>query len=452
MTELASTNYALPHSSLDAMLRATPYAAYTYSYPHKTSYRPFAEPLPLDEVWAGEDTSALFLYLHVPFCEMRCGFCNLFTVAKPEDDYTTRYLRVVRRQAEIVRSALGSDATFARLAVGGGTPTQLPESGLEEMFAILEDVMGCDTAQVPVACEMSPETVTADKLRILREHGTNRASVGVQSFLHAETRAVRRPQDPETAHAALQLMRVAGFETINVDLIYGMPGQTAETFAFSVDEALLHEPEEVYLYPLYRRPLTGLGNSAKSWDDHRLELYRVGRDRLLERGWEQVSMRMFRRANAGGVAGPEYVCQRDGMVGLGAGARSYTDAVHYCTEYAVGRRGVMAILDDFVTRDESAHRFADYGFVLDEDERRRRHLILSLLSSDGLAEEQYRGRLGSDVWSDFPQLEELVERGLAARTAGTLTLTPAGMEMSDVIGPWLYSDAVTARMSEYDLQ
>ena len=453
MTQLAAVGYGLERATLDEMLAQTPYAAYTYSYPHKTSYRPFEAPLPLDELWSGEDTSALFLYLHIPFCEMRCGFCNLFTVAKPAADFTTAYLEVVRQQADEVRAAIGADARFVRLAIGGGTPTQLAEPGIEEMFAILEDVMECDTAAVPVACEMSPETVTPAKLAILRAHGTNRASIGVQSFVHDETKAVRRPQNPAVAHRAIEAMRTAGFESINVDLIYGLPQQTRVTFEFSLTETLRHHPEEIYLYPLYRRPLTGLGNSPKAWDDHRLELYRHGRDVLLARGYEQVSMRMFRRADAVSAEAPlEYVCQRDGMVGLGAGARSYTDCVHYCTEYAVGRRGVLAILDDFVGRERSMHRLADYGIRLDQDERRRRHVILSMLSSEGLDDVVYAARFGGSPLAHFPQLTALVDRGLARRDEGVLRLTPDGMERSDVIGPWLYSDHVTARMQEYELE
>ena len=102
------------------MLRETPYAGYSYAYPHKTAYRPFPEPVPLRTLWAEENRSALFLYLHVPFCEMRCGFCNLFTTANPKANLTQVYLGALRRQAEQVRDALG-EASFARLAIGGGS-------------------------------------------------------------------------------------------------------------------------------------------------------------------------------------------------------------------------------------------------------------------------------------------------------------------------------------------
>lgn len=452
MTSPRVIDYAPGQGETDAALTSgSPYIAYTYSYPHKTSYRPFEEPVRLRDLWANEDRHALFLYLHIPFCEMRCGFCNLFTYAKPEDDYASRYVRVLRRQAEVVREELGS-ADYARLAIGGGTPTQLDERGLVELFSIIEDVMGCDPERVPVSVEMSPETVTASKLAILREHHVDRASIGIQSFIREETKALRRPQDPAVAHGALELMREAGFPTVNVDLIYGIRGQTVESWTASIEEALRHEPEELYLYPLYVRPKTGLGNSPREWDDERLAQYRAARDLLSSRGYEQVSMRMFRRRDAPDAGGPAYCCQADGMVGLGTGARSYTDAVHYCTEYAVGRRGVREILDDFVTRDDDRHAYADYGFILDVNERRRRHLILSLLTSEGLDERLYASRFAAGPFDHFPELHELLERGLAERDGALTKLTPSGLERTDVLGPWLYSSVVRERMREFELR
>ena len=96
------------------------YQAYSYSYPHKTAYREFAQPLDLKSVWEKEKRDALFLYLHIPFCEMRCGFCNLFTTSNPETSFEGLYLNALERQAQRVRGALG-DSKFARMAPGGGT-------------------------------------------------------------------------------------------------------------------------------------------------------------------------------------------------------------------------------------------------------------------------------------------------------------------------------------------
>src|SRR4051794_23959467 len=95
------------------LLVGSPYRGYAYAYPHKTAYRPFDPPPPLRDLWAGERRDALFLYIHVPFCEMRCGFCNLFTQARPAAGLADDYLDALARQGDRVRDALG-DGRFAR--------------------------------------------------------------------------------------------------------------------------------------------------------------------------------------------------------------------------------------------------------------------------------------------------------------------------------------------------
>jgi oxygen-independent coproporphyrinogen-3 oxidase len=259
---------------------------------------------------------------------------------------------------------------------------------------------------------------------------------------------VIRPQSPRDVDAALARIRELGFPTTNVDLIYGMDGQTSASWIASIDAALRHEPQELYLYPLYVRPLTGLGKTGRSWDDQRLALYRAGRDHLLALGWTQVSMRMFRAPHARNIDGPVYCCQEDGMVGIGSGARSYAERVHYSTEYAVAQGGVRKILRDYIAREDFAH--ADWGIRLDEDDRRRRWAILSLLA-DGIDATAYRARFGGDVTSDLP-LSELVDCGMAAWHGDLLALTPAGRERSDAIGPWLVSARVRERMEAWELR
>ncbi|MFD9544329.1 STM4012 family radical SAM protein [Streptomyces sp. NPDC060022] len=446
-----------------------PYRSYVYAYPHKTAYRPLAghpagRPL-LRELWAAEPKDALSLYLHIPFCEVRCGFCNLFTRIGAPDELTTRYLDALDRQATAVRDALGDEerVRFAAAAFGGGTPTFLTAGELERLCDIAEKRMGADLRSVPLAVETSPATATADRLGVLADRGTTRISIGVQSFVDAEARAAVRPQHRSEVEAALGRIRDAGIPVLNIDLIYGIDGQTEESWRTSLDAALAWCPEELYLYPLYVRALTGLGRQGAAagasdgadpaWDEQRLRLYRTGRDHLLAHGYEQVSMRMFRRTGAHRAGPDDYACQTDGMIGLGCGARSYTSSLHYSFDYAVEMREIRGIIDGFTATEDFSR--AEVGRYVDGDEARRRHLLQSLLQAEGMRQDGYRERFGTDPFGDFPgELGAFEERGWLDGSAGPglLRLSPEGLAHSDALGPELFSPAVRAAMAAYEVK
>ncbi|WP_245291932.1 STM4012 family radical SAM protein [Methylobacterium tarhaniae] len=441
--------------SAAAILAGPVYGGYQYAYPHKTAYRPLARPVPLAEAWAEEPKDALFLYAHIPFCAMRCGFCNLFTLTRGEGQVGP-YLDALRLQAETVAASLGR-VRIARMALGGGTPTYLAPADLDRLLCDLRETFGAAPAEVPTSVETAPGTTTPERLAVLRAHGVARLSIGVESFRDDEARAMGRPQARGLVEAALGAIRDAGFPVLNIDLIYGAAGQTPESVLDSVEAALAWEPEEIFLYPLYVRPLTGLGRRGapaendRAWDARRLAIYRAARDRLRAAGYVQVSMRMFRRG-PGAEDGPAYDCARDGMVGLGAGARSYTAGLHYSTAYAVGQPGVAAIVADYVARDAARHGRADYGAWLDEEDRRRRFVLMHLLQAAGLPLRAYAERFGTPLLHDLPDLAGLVEAGLAVLDSGILTLTEAGLERSDAIGPWLQGTVVRERMRTFALR
>jgi oxygen-independent coproporphyrinogen III oxidase len=423
-----------------------PYQDYVYAYPHKTAYR-HLDPQPLlRDVWADEPRDALFHYVHIPFCEMRCGFCNLFTRTGAPAELVTRYLDALERQAGVVRDQLDSRATFVQAAIGGGTPTYLEPAELARLF----DIMAL--GPIPVSVEASPQTATPDRLAVLAERGATRISCGVQSFDDTEARAAVRPQKAATVHAALDAVRAAGFPVLNIDLIYGITGQTETSWLASLDTALTWRPEELYLYPLYIRPLTGLSGreAPQEWDSQRLRLYQAGRDHLLAAGYEQQSMRMFRRSGASTPEGEDYACQSDGMVGLGCGARSYTQQLHYSFDYAVNPSAVRGIIDDYVSRPAADFARAAVGIHLDAAEQRRRHLLQSVLQAAGLAKADYRKRFGSEVTDDFPELAGFSDRGWLTDTADRLQLTADGLAWSDGIGPALFSPSVQSAMATYD--
>lgn len=432
------------------LLTHSPYEAYTYAYPHKTAYRPLSPPIPLRDAWRHEDRESLFLYVHVPFCEVRCGFCNLFTASNPAGSMVQQYLDALRRQAEATRAAL-PDGRFARIAFGGGTPTMLSVDELAALFTVVHEIMGVASPTLPFSVETSPATASRDKLELLRAHGVDRVSLGVQSFLDTEAASVGRRQSRADVDAALTRIREVGFPILNIDLIYGIPGQTSESWLESLEAAVAWNPEELFLYPLYVRPMTGLGRADRQWEDRRLELFRLGRDFLLDRGYVQVSMRMFRSGNAPGNNGPAYCAQDDGMVGLGCGARSYTRTLQYSARYAVTPAGVRSILADFSQRTPEQFAWADYGFELDQDEQHRRYVALTLLNQSGLPLDEYQSRFGSDAFIDLPQLQELEPLGLAVQEGNRLRLTSSGLERSDSIGPWLYSERVSGLMESFVL-
>ncbi len=437
--------------TLKTLLDESPYQGYSYAYPQKSAYRRFDKPIPLKSLWATENTDSLFLYLHIPFCEMRCGFCNLFTQAKPKEDLPSQFLRTIETEARIVRDALG-ECEFARVALGGGTPTFLTTEELQRIFYLIANTMGANIARLPTSVETSPETAEREKLLFLRDKGVDRISIGVQSFLESETSSVARPQKQSVVEKALETICELNFPILNIDLIYGLPQQSVETWFQSLRKALSYGPQEIYLYPLYVRPLTSLGKSSREWDDERLMLYREGRDLLRSYGYEQISMRMFRSPDAPTIDGPVYCCQTDGMVGLGCGARSYTQDVHYSGEYAVDVRGVKEILASYLAREERSFHHANYGFLLSLEESQRRFVIQSVLQKDGLSFEEYQTRFGTDALSDIPELRELTDFDFATLDAHQLRLTDAGMERSDTIGPRLYSASVQRLMQEYELR
>ena len=427
-------------SDPQALVGGEPYRGYAYSYPHKTAYGPLDPPLRLEELWAEEDLSALSLYIHVPFCAQRCSFCNLFTTTQGrqrEQDY----LRTLRRQGAVLKEVL-QGATYSVAAIGGGTPTWLSVESLGAVFDLVHDL---GATNIPLSVECSPETIIPEKADLLVRRGATRVSIGVQSFVESEARSVGRTQRNHTVQSALHALRSAGVQTLNLDLIYGIRGQTPASWQQSLEQALEWQPEEIYLYPLYVRPLTGLGRRDRAWDDQRLALYRQGRDFLKLVGYTQHSMRMFRAPHAPSTFS-SHRCQADAMVGLGPGARSYTASVHLSTPFAVGPSAVVGELDAWLQTED--FRELSWGGQLSEEERRRRHLIQSLLQAEGLDRSWYRARFGADVLEHFP----LQSLGEWVKVGDRIQLTEEGLAWSDAIGPWLYSEEVRQKIARWELR
>lgn len=420
------------------------YQDYAYGYPHKSAYRPLEPALRLSDLWQGERKDRLFLYLHLPFCEMRCGFCNLFTTANPAPDLQAAYLAALERQIDAVREEIGPFVPV-QMALGGGTPTLLPTPELARVLDLLANRMGGDPASIAAGIETSPATATPDRIALLAERRFERISIGVQSFREEETRVMGRPQQPGEVARALDLIRNHDFARLNIDLIYGAANQTVDSWLSSLHMALRWKPEELFLYPLYIRERTGLDGRTSVEDEHRRRLYRAGRDFLIDRGYRQISMRAFHRIGTDGGTS-EFSCQEDGVVGLGTGARSYTARAHYSSQYAVSRRGVLGIIQDYNLASRDDFRFARHGITIDGDEAMRRFVLKSILRIEGLDRARFVQLFGIDAMEAFPALTRLCELDLLDFESQRVIPTPTGLEHSDAIPPLFYSERVRRLM------
>ncbi|MDR6719620.1 STM4012 family radical SAM protein [Paenibacillus sp. 2003] len=431
---------------------AFPYRSYLYSYPHKTAYRELDPPLPLGTLWERENTDTYFLYMHIPFCAARCGFCNLFTLPDRRDDTHERYVDALERQAK-QWAPITSRRPYSRFAIGGGTPTLLNEVQLNRLFDIAEHVMGLDPAQASISVETSPDTVTDAKLAIMKERSVDRISMGIQSFIEAEASAIYRPQKPQEVERALEKLTRYDFPLLNLDLIYGLPGQTVESWIYSLERVLAYEPGEIFIYPLYTRENTIVkpDDIRRQGPDIRMELYIAARETLKSKGYVQYSMRRFAKEQSSSKALLPYSCQEEGMVGLGCGARSYTSEVHYASKYGVSYKATQSIIADYVATER--YDVADYGIVLSREEQRRRFILKALLHREGLTLSDYQQRFGTDVMSDYVWLAELLTEGMAELESGegkqVLRLTEEGLGYSDAIGDWLISAEIREQMEGF---
>jgi oxygen-independent coproporphyrinogen-3 oxidase len=436
---------------LAELLRANAYPGYVYGYPHKKAYRPLP-PRPLRDVWAGEDRRALYCYVHVPFCNQRCSFCNLFTYVPGGESPTAGYLDALAREMEAYAAVL-RPMRFARLYVGGGTPTFLSVDELRRLVRTLRDTLGVDPAATHGCVEASPETLDEEKVAALRELGFRRLSLGVQSFVAEELRQVNRRDDFACHGRVLRLIGEAKFPHFNVDLIYGLPGQTQRSWRESLAAAVDTPATSLFLYPLYVRPLTGLDRRADQLPcptPHEMgTMYDFAGERLAAAGFRQLTMRQFRRDPLPEDA-DEYRCQRDGMVGLGAGARSYTRRLHYSTPWRMVARNIRGVVDDYCRRMRAGDNAVSHGFLLDGDEQARRYVIQSLLY-DGVSWADFRAACGADARVRFrPQWEALAAEECVALTDDGARLTARGVRHADVVGDLFFSARVRRLIDTYE--
>jgi oxygen-independent coproporphyrinogen-3 oxidase len=241
----------------------------------------------------------LSLYTHIPFCEERCLFCGCHVIITRKHERTLPYLDFLRREIEMVAERLPRRRRFAQLHLGGGTPTYYRPDELrslvEALLARFEPLPGAE-----MAVEVDPRVTTEEHIDVLADCGFNRVSMGVQDFTPEVQERIHRVQTTGETKAIVDRARLRGYSGINVDLIYGLPLQTPETFEQTVDRVIELGVDRVACYsfafvPWIRGHQTRLDESELPSRNVKMELFAIVREKLLASGYEAIGMDHFAR-------------------------------------------------------------------------------------------------------------------------------------------------------------
>jgi putative oxygen-independent coproporphyrinogen III oxidase len=354
------------------------------------------------------------LYVHVPFCLTRCGYCD-FNAHAGLDELKSPYVEALLREADTTAPEWAG-VRFASIFLGGGTPTTLPPAAIEQLLAHLHDRFDVDP-EAEVTCEANPDTVDQRSLGQLRAAGITRLSLGVQSFDPATLASLERIHSADSARCAYADARAAGFDDVNLDLIYGAQGETLDMWRRTLEEAISLGAEHLACYALTIEPGTPLGAKVAAGTvpppdpDLQAAMFELTCERLVEGGYRHYEVSNWARPGRESVHNLGYWEGRP-YLGLGAGAHSYRERRRWWNVRPPARYIELA--------GSGASPVAGEERLTDEEARLER-ILLGIRSADGLPAAEVPAEAARD----------LVERGLASLDRDRFTLTERGMLLAN---------------------
>jgi oxygen-independent coproporphyrinogen-3 oxidase len=377
------------------------------------------------------------LYVHVPFCAQKCEYCAFYS-GPASGDLIQRYVQALLLELELIAQDCRPKTVF----FGGGTPSLLTLKQWESVLTTLHRLGLGNAAEFSVEC--NPATVSADKAALLRQFGVNRISMGVQSLDEALLDRLGRVHSRDMVFRSYDILRKAGFENINIDLMFAIPGQTMEIWNRTLDEALALGTEHLSCYEVIYEEDTPLYEQLKAGecdvdDDLAADLYEVLYDRVGAVGFGAYEVANFARRRRAGESVdrpeaepgiPAFACRHNvgywrgrDSYGLGPSAsewvrglrsRNWSNTVLYCEQLEKGRR---------------AKEFAE---ALPPLGRAGEMAAFGLRMNAGWPWEEFQGQTGFDLRTEWPtEMAQLVSRGWAERTPTHFRLTRAGLRFAD---------------------
>ena len=412
--------------------------------PRYTSYPPatrFTESVSWDALrdslrHNNETAQDLSVYFHLPFCEALCWFCGCTTVITTQHEQSTTYLGYLAKELALVTPMLHPDRQVVQLHLGGGTPTFLRADELRALGELIHKHFRL-APDVEAGAEIDPRHCTRDQLTALREIGFNRASIGVQDNNPVVQKAVHRIQPRELTAQVVGWIREAGFQSLNIDLIYGLPYQTVDSFTRTLDEILQLDPDRLAIFsyahvPWIKPAQKILEKDALPSAEVKLQLLKLTIEKLTSGRYRYVGMDHFaKETDELAVAQERKTLQRNfqgystrggaDIYAFGMSSISQTDGVYWQN---------LKELPAYCAALDQGQWPQAKGYVMNDDDKIRRRTIMRLMCDLSLDFDALSAELGIRFPEYFERelasLDDLVADGLLRRTDKALLVTDAG--------------------------
>lgn len=373
----------------------------------------------------GDPASGLGIYLHIPFCRRECPYCDFNSGHHPEA-MRRRYLEALREE---IRTSSWAGRPISAVSFGGGIPSELDPL---DVASLVDAVRGAFrvAGDAEWSLECTPDTLTLDRLRTLRRLGVNRLSLGAQSFRDRRLRLLGYRHKARDIRSCCEWARTAGFDNLNLDLLYGLPGQTLGEWMGDLEQALAMAPEHLSLYNLVAVGDTGRARSVDDGlrpepdEETVARIYESALDRIAEAGYGHYHVSGFARPGREWRQGEIYW---NGMayLGLGVSAASFIQGSRWTNTPDLDSyiRGVWA-----GAAPRSSEEHLSGLRALGED------MLLGLERVKGVSLSELSVHYGQDVGRLFQEpLRFLSENGLVSRRDGRVSLTRRGLLLSDAV-------------------
>lgn len=356
---------------------------------------------------ADETDEPISLYVHLPFCDARCAFCGCHVVVARRPEVAAGYLPRVVAEADLVLDRLDGRRRLAQLHWGGGTPTKYSPDDLAWLFGQLTERFEL-TPDAEVAIEIDPRITTVEHLHTLHGLGFNRISMGVQDTDDRVQDLIGRHQTWDQTRSSYETVRSLGGTSINIDLIYGLPGQSEASFTRTLEQVIELRPDRLAVYsfafvPWMRKQQQRMDTDLLPGRDEKFALLALAIAALEGAGYQRIGMDHFAlptdelaRARTGGALSRTFmgytVLTVDDVVGLGTSAISDVQGA-----YLADHRRLASYLTDV----DEGRLPTERGVVLDADDRVRRAVITSLMCNDVVDIAATEARFGIDFADYF---------------------------------------------------